>query len=73
MSQAYPHEPMLASSRTIRARRCVHALCDAEIRVEQSYTTPTSSHQTDGRHTRRVAAWDDDGRLTVYDTTQGVQ
>ncbi len=49
----------------------VRALAEAEIHIEQTYTTPIEHHNPMEPHTT-IAMWDASGKLTVYDTTQAV-
>jgi xanthine dehydrogenase YagR molybdenum-binding subunit len=45
-------------------------LADAVVRVSVTYTTPVQHNNPMEPHAA-MAAWDDDGGLTVWDTTQG--
>jgi xanthine dehydrogenase YagR molybdenum-binding subunit len=47
------------------------AIADAAVRIEPTYTTPDHHHNQMEPHVT-LAAWDDDGSLTLYDTTQFV-
>jgi xanthine dehydrogenase YagR molybdenum-binding subunit len=47
------------------------ALADAEVKVERVYTMPDRHHNPMEPHAT-LAVWDDDGTLTLYDSTQMV-
>ncbi|QFG24145.1 xanthine dehydrogenase family protein molybdopterin-binding subunit [Actinomadura sp. WMMB 499] len=47
------------------------ALARAEVRIEQTYTSPTQHHNPIEPHTT-TAVWDGDDRLTLYESAQGV-
>jgi xanthine dehydrogenase YagR molybdenum-binding subunit len=47
------------------------AQAGAEVRVEQTYTTPIEHHNPMEPHAA-IAAWEAGDKLVVYDTTQGV-
>ena len=46
-------------------------LAAAKIKVNQSYTTPVENHNPMEPHAT-IAVWQGDGKLTVYDATQGI-
>jgi xanthine dehydrogenase YagR molybdenum-binding subunit len=46
-------------------------LAEADVRVEQTYTTPIEHHNP-MEPSATIATWDEAGSLTVYDATQGV-
>ena len=47
------------------------AIADASVNVEQTYTMPDRHHNPMEPHAT-LAVWDDDGTLTLYDSTQMV-
>ena len=47
------------------------AIADAAVRVDQTYTMPDRHHNPMEPHAT-LAVWDDDGTLTLYDSTQMV-
>jgi xanthine dehydrogenase YagR molybdenum-binding subunit len=47
------------------------AIADAAVKVERSYTMPDRHHNAMEPHAT-LAVWDDDGALTLYDSTQMV-
>jgi xanthine dehydrogenase YagR molybdenum-binding subunit len=47
------------------------AIADAAIKIEQTYTMPDRHHNPMEPHVT-LAVWDDDGTLTLYDSTQMV-
>jgi xanthine dehydrogenase YagR molybdenum-binding subunit len=47
------------------------AIADAAVRIERVYTTPDRHHNPIEPHVT-LAAWDDDGTLTLHDSTQMV-
>jgi xanthine dehydrogenase YagR molybdenum-binding subunit len=47
------------------------AIADAAIKIKQTYTMPDRHHNPMEPHAT-VAVWDDDGTLTLYDSTQMV-
>jgi xanthine dehydrogenase YagR molybdenum-binding subunit len=47
------------------------AIADAAVKVEQTYTMPDRHHNAMEPHAT-VAAWDEEGTLTLYDSTQMV-
>jgi xanthine dehydrogenase YagR molybdenum-binding subunit len=46
-------------------------IADAAVKIEQTYTMPDRHHNQMEPHAT-LAAWDDDGTLTLYDSTQMV-
>jgi xanthine dehydrogenase YagR molybdenum-binding subunit len=47
------------------------AIADAAVKIEQTYTMPDRHHNPMEPHAT-LAVWDDDGTLTLYDSTQMV-
>ena len=47
------------------------AIADAAVKIKQTYTMPDRHHNQMEPHVT-LAVWDDDGKLTVYDSTQMV-
>src|ERR1700751_1584359 len=47
------------------------AIADAAVKIEQTYTMPDRHHNQMEPHVT-LAVWDDDGALTLYDSTQMV-
>jgi xanthine dehydrogenase YagR molybdenum-binding subunit len=47
------------------------AIADAAVKIEQSYSMPDRHHNPMEPHAT-LAVWDDDGALTLYDSTQMV-
>jgi xanthine dehydrogenase YagR molybdenum-binding subunit len=47
------------------------AIAEAPVKIEQTYTTPDRHHNQMEPHVT-IAAWDEDGTLTLYDTTQHI-
>ncbi|HEY4104083.1 MAG TPA: xanthine dehydrogenase family protein molybdopterin-binding subunit [Polyangiaceae bacterium] len=47
------------------------ALAQAEVKIEQTYTTPIQNHNPMEPHAL-TAVWQGDDHLTVYDTSQGI-
>src|ERR1700758_2976487 len=47
------------------------AIADAAVRIEQTYTMPDRHHNQMEPHAT-LAVWDEDGTLTLYDSTQMV-
>ena len=47
------------------------AIADAAVKIEQTYTMPDRHHNPMEPHVT-LAAWDEDGNLTLYDSTQMV-
>jgi xanthine dehydrogenase YagR molybdenum-binding subunit len=47
------------------------AIADAAVKIEQAYTMPDRHHNQMEPHAT-LAVWDDDGTLTLYDSTQMV-
>ena len=47
------------------------AIADAAVKIEQTYTMPDRHHNQMEPHAT-LAVWDDDGALTLYDSTQMV-
>lgn len=60
----------LGGERTYRRGDVDTALKTAEVRIDQTYTTPLETHNPMEVH-NTTAAWDGD-ELTVYDSTQGI-
>jgi len=71
IAEAYPHEPMRGVEPDYTRGDPVRALAEAEIRIEQTYTTPIEHHNPMEPHAT-IAMWDASGKLTVFDTTQAV-
>jgi xanthine dehydrogenase YagR molybdenum-binding subunit len=72
MNEAYPSQPMFGTVPPDSLRGDPsRGLSEAEMRVEQTYTTPIEHHNPMEPHAA-IAAWDADGGLTVDDTSQGV-
>jgi xanthine dehydrogenase YagR molybdenum-binding subunit len=70
-AEAYPHQPTFGILPDYQRGDPSRALSDAQIRLEQTYTTPIEHHNPMEPHAA-IAAWDSGGNLIVYDTTQGV-
>jgi xanthine dehydrogenase YagR molybdenum-binding subunit len=70
-SESYPHQPMFGILPDYVRGHPWPALSGAEIRIEQTYSTPIEHHNPMEPHAA-FAAWDASGKLTVHDTTQGV-
>jgi xanthine dehydrogenase YagR molybdenum-binding subunit len=47
------------------------ALADAAVKIERTYTMPDRHHNPMEPHAT-LAVWDNDGTLTLYDSTQMV-
>jgi CO/xanthine dehydrogenase Mo-binding subunit len=47
------------------------AFADAKVKVEQTYSTPDEHHNPMEMHAT-LAVWQGDGKVTVYDSTQGI-
>jgi xanthine dehydrogenase YagR molybdenum-binding subunit len=71
MHEAYAHQPMLGILSEYSRGDPPRALSEADVRLEQTYSTPIEHHNPMEPHAT-VAAWDAIGKLTVYETSQGV-
>lgn len=72
LSEAYPNEPFFGGiPPEVTRGDPARGLAEADVRVEQTYTTPIEHHNP-MEPSATIAVWDDDGALTVYDATQGV-
>jgi xanthine dehydrogenase YagR molybdenum-binding subunit len=69
--EAYPHPPMLGVVSDYLRGDPPRALSEADVCLEETYTTPIEHHNPMEPHAT-IAAWDGIGKLTVYETTQGV-
>jgi CO/xanthine dehydrogenase Mo-binding subunit len=69
--EAYPHRPMLGIVSDYLRGDPPRALSEADVCLEETYTTPIEHHNPMEPHAT-IATWDATGKLTVYDTTQGV-
>src|SRR5438067_10947965 len=67
-SDAYPVKQMPQGEPAVAWGDADKALSDAEVRVEQTYTTPMETHNPMEPHAT-IAAWEGE-RLTLYDSTQ---
>ena len=47
------------------------AFADAKTKIEQTYSTPDEHHNPMEMHAT-IAVWQGDGKVTVYDSTQGI-
>ena len=64
--------PIVVKKPAEAARRCRQGLAAAAVRHEAEYFIPTEHHNPMELFASTVV-WDGDGKLTVYDKTQGVQ
>jgi xanthine dehydrogenase YagR molybdenum-binding subunit len=71
LNDAYAPEPSMLGAPDYTRGDPTGQLADAEARVEQTYTTPIEQHNPMEPHAT-IATWHADGRLTVYDASQGV-
>lgn len=71
LEQAYPPQGVFGNPPDHTRGDPDGGLLEAEVRVDETYTTPIEHHNP-MEPAATIAVWQDDGALTVYETTQGV-
>lgn len=71
LASGYVPEKNMGQPAQINSGKAAAPFAAAPIKFERTYTTPTENHHPMEPHAA-TAVWDANGKLTIYDTSQGV-